>query len=55
MLKYIPGLKGVTIYKEGAKADQPLTPLDQSAYEDRTVDAEDIGKRAGCTADKCDL
>jgi len=55
MLKYIPGLKGVTIYKEGAKADQPLTPLDQSAYENRTVDAEDIGKRAGCTADKCDL
>lgn len=55
MLKYIPGLKGVTIYKEGAKEDQPLTPLDQSEYDNRTVDAEDIGKRAGCTADKCDL
>lgn len=55
MLKYIPGLKGVTIYKEGAKEDQPLTPLDQSAYEKRATDAEDIGKLAGCTADKCDL
>lgn len=55
MLKYITNMKGLTIYREGSKFDQPLTPLDISKYEKRTENADDVGKAADCASGTCEI
>ena len=27
LLKYLPGLRGITVYPDGARGGQPLTPI----------------------------
>ena len=55
MLKYITSIKGVTVYRDGSKFDQPLTPVDFSKYEKRTESADDVGKGADCASGTCEL
>lgn len=55
MLKYIPSMKGITIYREGSKGDQPLTPVDFSKYEKRSENADDVGKAADCSTGTCEI
>ena len=55
LLKYIPSIKGVTIYKEGSRGDEPLKQLDIDEYSKRDKDAEDISKEMDCPTGKCAL
>lgn len=58
-MEYLPELKGVTIYPEGSRADQPLTPL---TLEEAIVHAENVttislseeGTR-GCKSGACEI
>ena len=55
LLKYIPSIKGVTIYKEGSRGDEPLKQLDINEYSKRDKDAEDISKEMDCPTGKCSI
>jgi ribonucleotide reductase alpha subunit len=55
MLKYITSIKGLTVYRDGSKFDQPLTPVDFSKYEKRSENADDVGKAVDCASGTCDL
>lgn len=55
MLKYITNIKGVTIYRDGSKGEQPLTPIDPSKYDASCVDEEGVAETSECPSGKCEL
>lgn len=55
LLKYMPNLKGVTLYRDGTRGDSPLTPLDITKYDKREEQANDIGKMADCVTGSCEI
>jgi len=51
LLKYLPNLKGVTIYRDGSRGDSPLKPLDPKVYfQNRNKEADDISKKGKCAS-----
>jgi ribonucleoside-diphosphate reductase alpha chain len=56
-MEYFPELKGVTIYPDGSRADQPLTPMDLDeavkAYEENAISG--AAGNDNCKDGKCDL
>jgi ribonucleoside-diphosphate reductase alpha chain len=60
LIEYFPELKGVTIYPEGSRENQPLTPLSLneavdhliSKMNDTQLGMEETGR---CRNGKCDL
>lgn len=56
LLKYIPNLKGVTVYRDGSRGNSPLKPLDSEKYfKKRNEEASDIGKMVDCATGTCEI
>lgn len=55
LLKYIPTIKGVTVYRDNSRSNSPLKPLDPSEYVKCNKGADDIGKANDCPSGICEL
>lgn len=56
-MEYLPELKGVTVYPEGSRQDQPLTPMDLSETIEAYKNKAEVGSAGNdsCKDGKCDL
>ena len=55
-MEYLPELKGVTVYPEGSREDQPLTPIpieDAIKYAKEAI--EEATATDSCKNGKCDI
>lgn len=56
-MEFLPDLKGVTVYPEGSRENQPLTPMDlvdaMAAYREGHPDG--AADNSGCKDGKCDI
>lgn len=55
LLTYMPNIKGLTIYRDGSRGEEPLKPVDSSKYNKREKDVYDVGKQVDCATGVCDL
>lgn len=54
LLGYLPKLRGMTVYPDGARAGQPLTPVPYAeAVEWEGVEFEDVGNARACVSGVC--
>lgn len=56
-MEFLPYLKGVTIYPEGSRADQPLTPISLDQARQYVLEGVQIGSSGmdSCKSGKCDI
>ena len=54
LFKYLPRLRGVTAYPDGARGGQPLNvvPLEE-AYGIEGVEFEEVGSEQACVSGQC--
>ena len=56
LMKYLPGLRGITVYPDGARGGQPLTPADlEFALEQGDAEFQEYGNEHGCRDGVCGL
>ena len=56
-MEYLPELKGVTVYPEGSRVDQPLTPMDlnEAINHYRNVGGDAESTEASCKGGTCEI
>jgi len=55
LLHYVPRLKGVTIYVDGSRGEQVLTPMTNEEIKKYLNDADEENLVSQCASGKCDL
>jgi ribonucleotide reductase alpha subunit len=54
-MEFLPELKGLTVYPEGSREDQPLTPLSYEEALEFAQDAETAVDGGKCRSGVCDI
>ena len=55
LLKYAPRLKGVTIYVDGSREGQVLTPMTEEEIKNCIAESSQVQEEQKCASGKCDL